>query len=86
MTALKDRLADCFSAVFPNRSREELLTASRESIPEWDSLASVTLLMLLQQEFNLDIPLTELENLDSFQAMFDYVAANATAPEEPHGS
>lgn len=85
MTALKDRLTDCFSAVFPNRSREELLTASRESIPEWDSLTGVTMLMLLQQEFHLDIDLTELENFDSVQAVYDYVAA-ATAPEEPHGS
>jgi acyl carrier protein len=86
MTALKDRLSDCFCAVFPNRSREELLTASRESIPEWDSLTGVTMLMLLQQEFHLDIDLTELENFDSVQAVYDYVAANATAPEEPHGS
>lgn len=85
MTALKNRVADCFCALFPNRSREELLTASRDSIPEWDSLAGITLLTLLQQEFQLDIDLTELEHFDSVQAVLDYVASNAV-PEEPHAS
>ncbi len=86
MTALENRVTDCFCAIFPSHSREELLTASRESIPEWDSLAGVTLLTLLQQEFHLDIDLGELEQFDSVQAVLDYVAANAAVPEEPHDS
>ena len=86
MTAPNSRIFDCFCALFPNHSREELLTASRESIPEWDSLAGVTLLMLLQQEFHLDIDLTELDRFNSAQAVLDYVAANAAVPEEPHDS
>ena len=86
MTTLKERVADCFCAIFPSHSRAEILTASRESIPEWDSLAGVTLLTLLQQEFHIDIDLTELEHFNSVQAVLDYVSANAAVPEEPHGS
>jgi acyl carrier protein len=86
MTTLENRVADCFCALFPNRSREELLTASRESIPEWDSLAGVTLLTLLQQEFQIDIDLTELEHFNSVHAVLDYVGANASVPEEPHAN
>ena len=86
MTTLRNRVADCFCALFPNRSREELLSASRELIPEWDSLAGVTLLILLQQEFHIDIDLTELEHFNSVQAVLDYVAANAAVPDEPHDS
>jgi acyl carrier protein len=85
MPTLKDRVADCFCAIFPEHSREELLTASRESIPEWDSLAGVTLLTLLQQEFNLDIDLGELEHFNSVPAVVEYVTANAAVPGEPHG-
>lgn len=86
MNTLENRVADCFCAVFPDHSREELLTASRESIPEWDSLAGITLLTLLQQEFHIDIDLTELEHFDSIQAVIDYVAANTAVSQEPHDS
>jgi acyl carrier protein len=85
MTTLKDRVVDCFCALFPTHSREALLTASRESIPEWDSLAGVTLLTLLQQEFDLTIDLGELEHFDSVPAVLEYVTANAAATGEPHG-
>lgn len=82
MTVLESRVADCFCALFPNYSREELLTATRESIPEWDSLAGITLLTILQQEFHLDIDLTDLEHFNSVQAVLGYVTANASLPEE----
>ncbi len=86
MTALKNRVLDCFCALFPTHSREELLMASRESIPEWDSLAGVTLLTLLEQEFHLNVDLTELDHFNSVQAVLDYAAANATVSEEPNVS
>jgi acyl carrier protein len=72
-----ERLALCFSAVFPDRSREEILSASRASIKEWDSLASVTLLALIQHEFHADIDLFDLEDLDSFQKLVDYLERQA---------
>ena len=73
----EERLALCFSAVFPNRSREEILSASQECIMEWDSLASITLLAVIQQEFEMDIDLFDLENLDSFQLLLDYLRRQA---------
>ena len=67
--SLQDRLIDAFSAVFPNRAREEIVTADREAWEEWDSLAAITLLTVLQQEFQADIDLTELDQLSSFDAV-----------------
>lgn len=86
MSTLDSRVIDCFSALFPGYSREEMLSASRESIPEWDSLASVTLLVLLQEEFHLDIDLSEFEQFNSVKSVMDYVATHAVAPEESHGN
>jgi acyl carrier protein len=77
----EERLALCFSAVFPNRSREEILIASQESIVEWDSLASVTLLAVIQQEFKVDIDLFDLEALDSFGLLRDYLQRQASRTE-----
>jgi acyl carrier protein len=83
MTELKDRVADCFCELFPTYSREELLTAKRESIEEWDSLAGVTLGMLVQQEFGVAVDLLALEHMDSVDAVTAYVAEHADAAGEP---
>jgi acyl carrier protein len=83
MTELKDRVADCFCAVFPTHSREELLTAKRESIAEWDSLAGVTLFTLVEQEFGVPVDLLALEHMDSVDAVTAYVAEHADAAGEP---
>jgi len=82
MNDFNERLATCFSAVFPNRSREEIVSASRDSIAEWDSLAAITLLSLVQQEFDTDLDLFDLERLDSFRLILDHLQENVGAAGE----
>ena len=82
MNMIEERLATCFAAVFANRSREEIQSATRDSIPEWDSLAAVTLLSLIQQEFNTDIDLFDFENLSSFQELRDHLERTAVGAGE----
>jgi acyl carrier protein len=74
MEPLEDRLVECFSAVFPKRSREEILVANQTSFAEWDSLAGVTLLTLLQEEFKIEVDLMDLGDLGSYAAVRRYVA------------
>jgi acyl carrier protein len=73
VTSIQERLAGCFSAVFPNRSPEELSSATRDRIPEWDSLAAVTLLTVVQQEFQVEMDLFDLEELGSFSSILHYL-------------
>jgi acyl carrier protein len=54
-------------------SDEEIRNASIESVPGWHSLASVTLVSLVQEEFGLQVSLTDLPNLVSFAAVQNYV-------------
>ena len=82
MNEFNERLATCFSAVFPNRSREEIVSASRDSIAEWDSLAAITLLSLVQQEFDTDLDLFDLERLDSFRLILDHLQEKVGAAGE----
>ena len=70
---LEVRLVRCFSSVFPDLSDEEIRNASIESVPGWHSLASVTLVSLVQEEFALQVSLTDLPNLVSFAAVQNYV-------------
>lgn len=76
---LEVRLVRCFSSVFPDLSDEEIRNASIESVPGWHSLASVTLVSLVQEEFGLQVSLTDLPNLVSFAAVQNYVQHHLTS-------
>jgi acyl carrier protein len=73
MPEIDDRLTRCFASVFPALSPEEIGSASVESVPAWDSLAAVTLVAVLEQEFDTQIDLMELPDLTSYQAVRDYL-------------
>ena len=70
---LEVRLVRCFFSVFPDLSDEQIRNASIESVPGWHSLASVTLVSLVQEEFDVQVSLTDLPNLVSFAAVQNYV-------------
>jgi acyl carrier protein len=44
-----------------------------ESVPAWDSLAAVTLIAVLEQEFDTQIDLMEMPELTSYHAVRDYL-------------
>ena len=67
MSNTQERLINCFSIVFPNLSTEEILRASTASVATWDSLATVTLVSVIEEEFGLTITPGEYEYLVSFE-------------------
>jgi len=73
MHDLDERLIRCFASVFPALSQEEIENASSESEGIWDSLSSVTLAAVVQEEFNVEIEPDALPDLDSFQAFRQYL-------------
>jgi acyl carrier protein len=73
MSELESRLIRCFSSVFPALTPEEIRAASAESLAAWDSLAAVTLVAVVQQEFSVQIDLLDLPELDSFEAFQTYL-------------
>lgn len=78
------RLARCFSLVFPNLAADEIRTASIETIEEWDSLASVTLVAVLQEEFGVEIDLGDLPELISFDAVLRYLEVRSVPRSAQH--
>jgi len=70
----KSRLLDCFSAVFPALSREQIVRADQAALSAWDSMATVTLITVVEDEFQVEIPATELENLVSFDSFLKVLA------------
>jgi len=73
MTMVKERLENCFIGVFPNLEPDEIESASVMSMKEWDSIATVTLLAVIEEEFGFKVPVEKLKQLDSFTSLLKYV-------------
>jgi len=69
----QERLARCFERLFPKLSRGAICTADQESVDTWDSIAQVTLVSLIGEEFGLEIDFADFEDATSFPAMLDVV-------------
>jgi acyl carrier protein len=63
------RLRACFSRVFPDLTEEETLNARVGGTPEWDSLATVTLFSLIEEEFGVSLDLDEFDETMSFPGL-----------------
>jgi acyl carrier protein len=68
-----DRLVRCFASVFPMMSDEEIRASTVASLFDLDSLAGVTLVTLIDQEFGINVELSDLLELGSFEAISQFV-------------
>ena len=68
-----ERLVGCFKKVFGNLSPGDIPAATHESIAAWDSIAHITLLNLIREEFNIDIDFDEFDGATSFAAILDLI-------------
>lgn len=73
MHDVRQRLAKCFSAVFPELSPEDLRKTSDYPGIDWDSLSAVTLLAVVQEEFGIDLELHDMESA-SFAGILERVS------------
>ncbi len=69
MPEQREKLARCFSAVFPALSPQEIAGASPETVEAWDSLASLALLQVIEEEFGVRIDPFELADLAAFDLL-----------------
>jgi acyl carrier protein len=67
------KLESCFLQVFPDLKQSDVATASHATVSAWDSIAQVTLLSLIGEEFNLDIDFEEFEGATSFNDILTLV-------------
>jgi acyl carrier protein len=74
MNEIREALAACFISVFPTLMAETVGSATPKTVDGWDSVATVTLLSVIEEEFQIEIGPEDLESLLSFQSALDYVA------------
>ncbi len=70
---LEWQLRACFAAVFPEVSPEDLGGASVEALDEWDSIATVTLLSVIEDEFAVEFSDAGIERAVSFDSVLAYL-------------
>jgi acyl carrier protein len=68
------RLSKCFLAIFPALQPAEIRQASAESVPDWDSLAHVTLIAVISEEFGVELDLEDFQHRTSFESIHSYVS------------
>jgi acyl carrier protein len=74
----EELLVRCFSSVLPALTIEEIRTASSDVPGIWDSLATVTLIAVVEEEFGIQIDQERVLELHSFAAWLNYIQEEVT--------
>jgi acyl carrier protein len=69
----EQQLVKIFETVFPDLPPQAVRTASQDSTPNWDSVAAITLMNLIEEEFAIEMDFGEVAELTSFQKILNYV-------------
>jgi acyl carrier protein len=73
MDETRERLTKCFQVVFPDLPQDAIAGSSTATIAAWDSVASITLMNVVEDEFAIEMDLDDLANLDSFEKLYSYL-------------
>ena len=73
MDDTKQRLTSCFQIVFPDLPETAIPQASQATVPVWDSVAAITMVSVIEDEFGVELDLDDLADLDSFEKIYAYV-------------
>jgi acyl carrier protein len=83
MSEQDDRLVRCYASVFPTLSEGDIRSSNVAPLFDLDSLAGVTLVTLIDQEFGVNVELPDLLELGSFEAISQFLQKQ-NASEVPH--
>jgi acyl carrier protein len=73
MAEIETRLTNCFATAFPELKAQEIPSVSAGSLASWDSLAGITLISLIEEEFGISISPDDVPDLISFELIADYL-------------
>lgn len=73
MNDIAQRVAVCFSNIFPDLKTEDIPRASSATLASWDSVAQVTLLSSIAEEFGVELEMADFEELVSYALIVDYL-------------
>ncbi len=81
MSNTKQRLEQCFMIVFPDVPENSISTVNQSSLAAWDSIAAITLVNVIEEEFQIQMDFEDLEQLTSFDRVQAYLQQTHALPE-----
>ncbi len=73
MDNVTPKLIECFQIVFPDLSEKDIPAASQETVAAWDSVAAITLVNVVEEQFGIEMDLDDVADLDSFDKVCAYL-------------
>jgi acyl carrier protein len=73
MNEIRKRLIGCFTAVFPKLADSNAPSATMTSVVGWDSLATINLITVVEEEFRIQTRPQDVEQFVSFEAIARYL-------------
>jgi acyl carrier protein len=73
MQNIEQRVAHCFSNVFPDLRSRDIPSARAGAVEAWDSVAHITLLSAISEEFGIEFEIDDYEELTSYPAIVSYL-------------
>lgn len=70
---IETKLIDVFQSVFPTLGEDEVQRASQASVAEWDSVAAISLINAIEDEYSIELGLDDAGGLTSFDLVADYI-------------
>ncbi len=79
MSDRRERLIECFTAVFPALTPESAPSASLDNLAAWDSAHHFMLMQVIEESFGIRIPEAVLGEVESFEDFDSYLAQQQIA-------
>jgi len=79
MEQIKFRLVSCFQTVFPDLTETDIPSVSQASLATWDSVSTIALVNVMEEEFAIVIDLESVADLDSFHHIHEYLLTRVPA-------
>ena len=73
MDDIEATLRHCFKAVFPELSDDEIPLASTASVGGWDSVAALSLMMLVEEQLQIRVPTDMMPDFVSYELILDFI-------------
>lgn len=73
MDNIDQRLEKIFATVFPDLPAQRIKSASQDSVETWDSVAAITLMNLIEEDFEIEMDFDDVAELTSFSKIHDYL-------------
>ena len=73
MDDVKPKLIECFQIVFPDLNEKDIPSASQDTVTAWDSVAAITLVNVIEEQFGIEMDLDDVADLDSFDKVCAYL-------------